>query len=160
MSKNVELVKDAFRRMREAIKEGKPTVTLFCCNAEALIEEIEVLREQLKAATDRSQSWKNLAERHEFSRNEALEMVEKLAAAGARLTSLAGGGEVENGDLQFASNDGMFSEHIAHQRILWLLKCEKAMQSMADQICSPKTTAEDMVADILGEPRKKARAAR
>jgi len=83
--------------------------------------------------------------------DECLAMLEKVAAAGARLTRLAGGGEAPNGGLQFASKDGMFSEEIAHQRIRWLLRCEKAVKSMAAQICSPATTPEQMADDILGE---------
>lgn len=46
------------------------------------------------------------------------------------------------------------------ERLVWLIRCEKAIQSMADQICSPKTTAEEMVASILGEPLPKGRACR
>ena len=41
-----------------------------------------------------------------------------------------------------------------------LRRYEQAMQSMAEQFISPKTTAEEMVADILKEPRGAKRACR
>lgn len=92
---------------------------------------------------------------------EALALLEKVAAAGSRLTTLACGGDAPNGDVLFVSKEGWLSEHYAHQRIRWLLRCEKALQSMAEQIVSPKTTAEDMVADILQDvPKRKGRASR
>lgn len=46
-------------------------------------------------------------------------------------------------------------------RLTWLLRCEAAIKSLASQIVSPDTTAEDMVNDILGDkPRRKGRATR
>lgn len=37
---------DAIRRIREAQAEGKPTVTLFECLADAIANEVEQLREE------------------------------------------------------------------------------------------------------------------
>ena len=95
---------------------------------------------------------KDFLRRARHSEAEALALVERLAAAGARLTKLAGGADILMGDMQFASKEGVFSEEIAQQRLRWLLRCEKAIRSMADQICSPKTTPEEFVAQQLGEP--------
>lgn len=46
------------------------------------------------------------------------------------------------------------------ERLGWLLRCEKALRAMAEQIISPKTTAEDMVSDILQDAPKEKRACR
>jgi len=43
---------DAIRRIREAQAEGKPTVTLFECLADAIANEVERLREEVKTATE------------------------------------------------------------------------------------------------------------
>jgi hypothetical protein len=91
---------------------------------------------------------------------EAFDLIERLAAAGWRLEKLAGGAEVPDGDMVFACQEGAFCEQIAQQRIRWLLRCEAAIKSMADQICSPKTTPEQFVADCLGEKAPGRRASR
>lgn len=43
---------DAIRRIREAQAEGKPVVTLFECVADAIANEVEQLREEVKTATE------------------------------------------------------------------------------------------------------------
>lgn len=43
---------DAIRRIREAQTEGKPTVTLFECLADAIANEVERLRQEVKTATE------------------------------------------------------------------------------------------------------------
>jgi hypothetical protein len=55
---------------------------------------------------------------------EALTMIETLAAAGARITALLHGKEPELQGVLFHSKDGMFSEELVGQRIKALLKKE------------------------------------
>lgn len=54
----------------------------------------------------------------------------------------------------------LVSVHRAQDEYRWLLKCEKAIKNMAGQICSPKTTPEQFVADCLGEKAPGKRASR
>lgn len=88
MSKTTELVDDALRRFAEAAKEGKPTVEIFRCNAEALAEEIAVLREQLEVSVDRAESWKNIAEHHQRELNVVKEEYTASIAHGQSWKSL------------------------------------------------------------------------
>lgn len=52
--------------------------------------------------------------------------IERLASAGYRLMQLAGGADIETGEMQFACKEGMFSEEIAGQRIKALLRKAKS----------------------------------
>lgn len=122
----------------ENANEGSAAANL-CCHLKATLDELRRLQRQEAGWAD---------------------CIERLAAAGARLTKLAGGAEVADGDMQFTSKEGVFSEEIAQQRIRWLLRCEKSIEAMCGQICSPKITPQQMVADVLGEPAPGRRASR
>ena len=66
---------------------------------------------------------------------------ESFREAIAVLHRLAGMEPNENGHL-----------HALGTRIRWLVRCEKAIESMAAQFIHPKTTAEEMVDQILRAP--------
>lgn len=67
-SNDLALANQALRRIREEDAAGKPTVTLFQCEAAGLVKLLESraveicdLREQCAVLEDAVQSWKNIA---------------------------------------------------------------------------------------------------
>lgn len=104
MLRDVELVE---RTLPEDMRVSP--IADVCCHVKALAALVKELR------------------RAQFNAHEALELCERLAAAGYRLMQIAGGAEIECGDMQFACEDGMFSEEIACQRIRALRNAAKAV---------------------------------
>ena len=70
------------------------------------------------------------AEIHRLQKGEAewMRLTEILASVAYRLMQLAGGAEVECGDVGFACKEGHFYEEIAHCRIKALVELKKAVE--------------------------------
>lgn len=89
-------------------------------------DEIETLRGIDAGEAQRFAEMESENNRLRKAEKEWMDCTERLAAAGYRLMQIAGGAEIKSDDMLFACKQGQFSEEIAGQRILAILREREA----------------------------------
>lgn len=78
------------------------------------------------------------------------EIIERLATAGYRLMKIAGGADIEPGEMQFACKEGMFSEEIAGCSIRALRRSVADLQAKLSEAEAGAAAMRELLDDAWG----------